>query len=212
MNLKNNKKYIIILILITLSGIVSWRSYFQTYRQEDTVSIHSFPTEINGWTSEEMPMTEKEYAILETRNTFVRRYISPDQTKEVYLYIVYSQTNRRVAHEPELCYAGGGLTMVKKFKDSFQSQGKQYFAQNLLFEQGYRKDIVFYWFKVGNIFTDNYLYQQIQIAIKSLLGQSSSSALIRLSAITVNDGIPKATADIKEFAEMIIPLLEKHLP
>ncbi len=213
MNIKSlDKKYIFILVLLTLSGVISWRSYFKTFVQQDTVNISTFPTEINGWTSIDLPLSDKEYAILETRNAFVRRYISPDQTKAVFLYIIYSQTNRKVAHEPELCYAGGGLTMVKKFKDSFTFQNKTYFAQNLLFEQGNRKDVVFYWFKVGNFYTDNYLYQQIQIAIKSLLGQPASSALIRLSAVTLDNNIAKAESDIKEFAGLIMPYLDEYLP
>ncbi len=210
--MKIDKKYILIIILLILAGITSWRSYFQTYGQEDTVSIHTFPTEINGWTSIDIPLTEKEYSILETKNAFVRKYTSPDKSKEVFLYLIYSQTNRRVAHEPELCYSGGGLTLVRKFQDSFTYEGKTLHAQNLLFEQGNRKDIVFYWFKVGDTFTANYLMQQIQIAIKTLLRQPASSALIRLSAVTMDADVEKAQADIKEFARLIIPHLKKHLP
>jgi EpsI family protein len=207
-----DKKYIIIIILLVLAGFASWKNYFQTYRQKDTVSIHSFPEEIQGWTSEEIPMTEKEYAILETKNTFVRKYTSPDESKTVFLYVVYSQTNRRVAHEPELCYSGGGMTLVKKFQDTFTSGGRTYQAQHLRFEQGNRKDIVFYWFKVGDTFTASYLKQQILIAVKSLLGQPRSSALIRLSAVVLDHDTDKAVRDIKEFAGLIVPHLEQHLP
>ena len=33
-----------------------------------------FPKEIDGWTSEELTITDDEYAILETRNAFIREY------------------------------------------------------------------------------------------------------------------------------------------
>ena len=116
---KFDKKFIFILSLIFIAGGISWYSYLKEYTQKDTVNIHDFPKTIGAWQSEELTITEDEYAILETKNAFARRYFQ-DSGKEVYLFIVYSQHNRKVSHPPELCYTGSGMTLKNNTLEEIQ--------------------------------------------------------------------------------------------
>ncbi len=213
--MKNNQtKFILILILLLGVGSFSWSSFFKTYMQKDTVNIHLFPKIINGWPSEELNITDEEYAILETKNAFSRNYkLGPD--KEVMLFIVYSQNNRKVSHPPELCYSGSGLNLISQTKENLMKSNSTFRVNELVFEYGKSssKQKIFYWFKVGDSFTDSYWKQQILIAFKSLLHQSSSSALIRLSTIVKDPAqSEEATKSLEKFAEQIFPLLNQYLP
>lgn len=207
-----DKKIIFVIGLVLISGIVSWTTYLKDYKQEDTVSIHTFPKEINGWVSEEMTITDVEYAILETRNAFVRKYTGP-QGQEVYLFTVYSQNNRKVSHPPEVCYSGSGYQVSSNIIDTIPVPAKNMAitAHKLVLEHGEYKQIAYYWFKVGESFTPSYWKQQMLIAFKNLVGKPEGSALIRVSA-SVNGNEGKAVADIKEFTALMIPHIFEHLP
>ncbi len=208
------KSCIFIIALMLVSAAISWHLYFKVYSQKDTVSIHTFPKEIAGWTSEELPITDKEKAILETDNVFARRYTSP-QGKEVYLFIVYSQNNRKVSHPPEVCYTGSGATILSNVHDSFSVDPplNDINVNHVTVEQGRARQIFFYWFKVGDTFTPNYWKQQGLIAMKSFLSQPSSSALIRISTDTRTDKDDENAATLlKDFGRIILPFIQKHLP
>jgi len=205
--------YWFILVIFLAVGIVSWRVYFKNYRQSDTLSIHHFPKVIGEWVSEEVPISDDEKALLETNNVFVRRYTNVKE-EEVYLFIVYSQNNRKVSHPPEICYTGGGATILDKVRDTIASETEDSMVDvnRLKVERGRITQIFTYWFKVGNTFTPNYWKQQAMIAYKSLLGQPSSSALIRISSTVNNGKDSEATELIKKFGREIIPQLQQYLP
>ncbi len=209
----NNIKFIFIICLMICACLVSWNLYFKEYRQEDTVNIHTFPKTLSSWKSEEIPLTEREIAILETDNAFARKYSTLDG-KEVMFFTVYSENNRKVSHPPEICYMGNGVSVINKKMDPIYqfSPDSPINANRLILEQGRSKQVSYYWFKVGDTYTSNYWKQQMLIAIKSLLGQPSSSALIRVSAIAENNNFQKAEKDIKEFASLMLPQLSYFLP
>ena len=212
---KFEKNYFFIILLFIASAAISWHLYFKVYSQKDAVSIHTFPREIAGWTAEELPITDKEKAILETDNVFTRRYTNP-QGEEIYLFIVYSQNNRKVSHPPEVCYTGSGATILSNVHDSFSADSsalKDIKVNRVTVEQGRERQIFFYWFKVGDAFTPNYWKQQGLIALKSFLGQPASSALIRISiSARKEEDDANATQKLKDFGRMILPYLQKHLP
>lgn len=213
MKFKLDKSYIIILLLFLFAGILSWNLYFKVYRQEDTVNIHRFPREIGGWTSEDLPLTQKEKDILETDNVFVRRYQNPEG-REAYLFVIYSQNNRKVSHPPEICYTGGGAEILDSKHDSIllTDQDLEIKTNQLIVEKGGTKQVLFYWFKVGNSFTPNYWAQQGLIALKTFLRQPASSALIRISVTVHDNDLAKAAQQIKAFGQLIIPHLYTYLP
>jgi len=209
----NNFSYWFILALFLAVGTLSWRVYFKSYVQEDNLSIHHFPKVIDDWTSEDLPISDDEKALLETDNVFVRRYTNTDD-EEVFLFIVYSENNRKVSHPPEICYTGGGATILSNVPDSIQSDSEDLSVDvhRLKIERGRVIQIFAYWFKVGDSFTSSYWKQQSLIAYKSFLGQPASSALIRISSTVKDNNDANATKLIKKFGKLIIPHLKLYLP
>ena len=110
---KSSISYFVLILIFGITGAMAWNLFLKEYRGEDTINIAVFPREINLWSAEEYPITEREYEVLETRNVFVREYTSPKGQK-VMLFVVYSQNNRKISHPPEVCYTGGGHSVLSK--------------------------------------------------------------------------------------------------
>lgn len=199
--------------LFLVAGVVSWTLFFKEYRQKDTVNIHLFPQVIGGWTATELPITEDEYAILETRNAFARQYTHPDG-RTVYLLIVYSQNNRKVSHPPEVCYTGNGVTITSKKVAGLDLPApySTLKVNQLVLEQKGLQQVSNYWFKVGDVFTPSYWQQQFLIALKTLAGQPASSALIRMSANSEGNNQESAKQILEDFIRLIVPHLMEYLP
>lgn len=209
--MKKDFSYPLILLLFFIAGVLSWRMHFRVCRQQDTVNISSFPTRIGQWESEEIPLSEDELNILETKNVFVRKYSNPEG-QAIYLYIIYAQNNRKVSHPPEICYAGGGAVILENEQDFIVADGVNIVVNRLMVENNLISQIVFYWFKVGNSFTPNYWKQQVLVLLKAFLGQSASNALIRISVVVRNEDKAAAVIQAKKFGELIIPYINKYLP
>ncbi len=209
---KTGKEFAFILIIMGIACLVSWKLYFKTYTSSDTVNIHNFPRRLDSWTSRDLLIPEREYAIMETHNAFSRVYRHPSG-KEVFLYIVYSQTNRKVSQPPEISYTGSGVSVVSRIKEiNFLPSRKIINVNKLLLEQGDTRQVSYYWFKVGDSFTSSYWKQQSLVAWNTLLGKSASSALIRISATIETNDTQQAEQDVEEFSQLIIPALSTYLP
>jgi EpsI family protein len=201
-------------ITLGILMVLSWNLYFTNFSEKDTVKIIEFPKTIGSWTSEELPISKEDLSMLETDNAFVRRYTNRENGEEVYLYIVYSQHNRKVAHPPELCYTGAGVSIIQNVHDPIPVEFKSLTIPTnrlKLLRKNY-EHLAFYWFKVGEKFTANYWEEQILIAFNTLVGSKSGSSLIRVSADVVNDNQEKAIRNVKSFTNLITPALFQYLP
>ena len=96
----------------------------------DSLDIRIFPYVVGEWQGKELQVTEKEYDILETRNLISREYISSSDEK-VYLFIIYSETNRGVFHPPEVCMMGGGVKIVDKRSEKIDARGYRFSVNKL---------------------------------------------------------------------------------
>ena len=110
----NNKTFIFIAVILTAVAVFSLISYIPV--KPDAVmkiSITDFPKVIRGWKAQDIPLDERVYELLETKNLIMRNYINK-QGDSINCYIIYSQDNRKVAHPPEICLQGEGATVVEK--------------------------------------------------------------------------------------------------
>ncbi|MFH1282035.1 MAG: exosortase C-terminal domain/associated protein EpsI, partial [bacterium] len=156
----------------------------------------------------DIPIPENDYAILETRNLFVREYKNK-QGQFVYLYLIYSEDNRKVSHPPEICLLGSGMTIVEKNPIQLTSPIK---AMKLIVEKEKIPQMYIYWFKAGNVYTDNYIKQQMKIVIDRMLGKRTAGAMIRISTDLKTNDKEEAFNLLKSFSNEISPLLAKYIP
>ena len=121
-----------------------------------------------------------EYEILETRNLISRRYVNPLGEK-MFLFIIYSETNRSVFHPPEVCIIGSGGKIVDKKSEQVDAGKYKFLANKLYVGKGKAKDLVLYCYKAGNLYTDNFYLQQVYFAVHQLFRRHVRGATIRTS-------------------------------
>ena len=205
----NNKTFIIVISILAVVSIIGFVSYLPTrFDISLKVKVADFPMNVGEWQATDIPLSERDYEILETRNLIMREYKNT-KGNSVYLYIVYSEDNRKVSHPPEICLSGGGLSILNKASMQITDSIR---ATRLLTEKGDLRQLVIYWYKAANLNTDKYLKQQLKVVLDRTLGKRTSCALIRVSTDIRGEGEAAALGLIKSFAKEIEPLLAKYVP
>lgn len=194
---KNTIGYIAIIILLAISSFFSINLFFKEKTSHDNVNITSFPLVVDDWRGEDLPITEKEYDILETRNLISREYSSPGGEK-IHLFVIYSETNRSVFHPPEVCMIGSGMEITDKRTEKVDLDESSFMTNKLYAEKGAYKQLALYSYKAGNIYTSNYYFQQAYLALHQIFGKQIPGATIRAS-MQIRGDEKSALATLKSF-------------
>ncbi len=204
---RNTIGYVIIIILLSITCVLSIKLFFRSRTDRDILDIHTFPYTVGAWKGKDLEITEKEYRILETRNLISREYVNPEQ-KKLYFFIVYSETNRSVFHPPEVCLMGSGITISAKKTEIIDIDGKRFTANKLYLERKNARDIALYSYKAGNLYTDNFFIQQAYFALNQVIGKRRGGATIRV-AMPIGETEKITLAVLKSFMTDAIKALEK---
>ncbi len=209
--MKNSKQFIVTLSILLVALAVSLPSYLIVPSAKEEVLVSKLPLQIGEWQGRDLPVEERAFEILETRNLVLREYAKGDT--KVYLYIIYSQDNRKVSHPPEVCFEGSGITIVNKDKIQLELVGgKNIFANKLLVEKDGINNTIVYWYKAGEYHIDNYLKQQLRIALSRLQLKRTSGALIRISAEVMPSTPDRALEDVRAFAKDVSAYFSSIIP
>ncbi|MFA5156288.1 MAG: exosortase C-terminal domain/associated protein EpsI [Candidatus Omnitrophota bacterium] len=207
----SNKNFIIVICVLALACAVGFLSYSSFGRSNSPeVQMASFPMTIGEWKGTDIPLRERDYEILETRNLIMRDYINQKTADKVNLYIIYSQDNRKAAHPPEICYTGGGANTITE--KSVVPVTDSISANRFVIENKDFRQLVVYWFKSTDFSTYSYFRQQLKAAIDHMFRKKTSSAMIRISATLKDDDQSPAFNRIKAFCSEIEPLIKKYVP
>lgn len=177
---KNTIGYISLISLLCIASFFSLNLYFQQRSAHDKVDIKAFPYTIGEWKGTDIGVTEDEYGILETRNLISREYVNPSNDR-IWLFIIYSETNRSVFHPPEVCFMGSGVKLLDKKIEKIP-YGESFISANKLYTQ--KSDyngISLYCYKVSNFHTDNYYLQQAYFALNQLFRRHVRGATIHIA-------------------------------
>jgi len=205
----NNKTFIVVICILAIVSVIGFMAYLPARTDIGTkIKVADFPKVIGEWRGEDMPVDERSYEILETRNLFVRNYKN-SKGDSIRFFIVYSEDNRKVSHPPEVCLLGSGATIVDKQSLLVTPSIK---GNKIIVEDKDSREMVIYWFKAGKLNTDQYLRQQLKIVLDRMFGKRTSGALIRLSTDIKGDEEQAALSLMKSFCNQIEPLLAKHVP
>lgn len=205
----SNKTFYIVIIVLAIVTTIGFMNYLPArFDAAEGIRVEKFPTTVGEWTSTEIPLSERDYEILETKNLFMRDYEN-SKGQVVNFYLIYSEDNRKVSHPPEVCYMGSGVTIADKTQTQITDSIR---ANKLLVEMADSRQIVVYWYKAGDLHTNNYLRQQLKTVIDRTFGKRTSGALIRLS-VDLKDGDEDAGLElIRSFFAEVEPILDEYVP
>ena len=202
------KNWIVSSLLFLVVGAITFH-FFQIQRSEsDLRDIRLIPMQIGEWTARNLKITEREYEILETENLFSREYQNP-QGESMSLFVIYSETNRRVCHPPIVCLIGSGATVAKSTKETLSLSNQELPVNHLVTTVGRREYLVLYWYMLGKEFTNDYFTQQFRWVFKQMTHKGVGGALIRV--ITPISGTEEETLErAKRFVQELLPILTKE--
>jgi len=208
-------RVIVTAVLFIVSTFILWLGFYYNAENYNKHFAEKIPIEIDGMKSREILMDQRTLDILETEDVFYREYSKKDEPP-IYLCVIFSENNRKVAHPPELCLSGGGNVVEEKREIYINNTMKKKFdAQRLIVDQRHSKWMYVYWYKTGKFFSSRYMLQQLLAAVTQLIYRKSSCALIRVSMrIPVGEEQPyEATQDkMVSFCQKVIPLTVEYLP
>jgi EpsI family protein len=198
-NRNNPAGFLTVIALLSITGFLSLNLYFQQRTARDKLDIRVFPYVIGDWQGKDLEITEQEYQILETRNLISREYLHPGGEK-LYLFIIYSETNRAVFHPPEVCLIGSGVKIVDK-KSEVINDGSRRFSVNMVYtEKDDFRGIALFCYKAADLYTDNFYRQQLHFTFNQLLGRHKGGATIRVFApIPIEKNEEASLAALKSF-------------
>jgi EpsI family protein len=164
------------------------------------------PATLGSWTYlYDREPTPEEIRILETKAIITRTY-GRGGDRTVDLSVTYAPDNRRVAHPPELCYKGGGWTVEDHAVLDVPLEDGALAVNRLLLIRGGHRLVLLYWFKAGPVYTEGYWHMQWLNIWNQLLNRRSSSALLRVSAMSPGPAEDDVTTDmLRQFAALALP-------
>ncbi len=206
----NTKNFIIVSLTLLVFAILSLSVYLpHQYDASQEPQMSAFPVNIGEWEGKDVPVSERDYAILATKNLIMREYTPAGQELPVLFYLIYSGDNRKSIHPPEICYTGGGSTIQAKKVVPLTARIK---ANKFTILSNNHREMVAYWFRVNGLNTASFLEQQIKTATQRTFRSQSSGAMLRLSTPVISGKEDEAFSRIKAFASQIEPLLDKYIP
>ena len=199
------KQWVVSVLLLFIVGMVAFRFYQMQRLEKDVRDIREIPIKIGQWKAQELPIKEHDYEILETRNLVLRDY-RDKKGESVHLFVIYSETNRRVCHPPVVCLIGSGFQVTKSEKETLSLAGRT-FTVNRLIAKGAKKDqLVLFWYMLGDEFTDDYVTQQLRWVLKQATGKPLGGAMIRI-VTPITEDEAQAFERAKRFLQELIPVL-----
>ena len=189
-------------------GGLSEKLFLGSFEEQGTAHVSRIPYELGPWRGKDIPLDERTYEILETREVLCREYrVADPAVPAVDLVVVFAQANRKASHPPEVCYIGSGAHVNRKSIEPLQVSP----ANRLLVSHGRTQTVVLYWYLVGPRLTTSYYGQQAGILWAQLTGRPAQGAMIRCSTpVAEKESQEEAMTRLKGFAESnLLLILEK---
>lgn len=202
---------IIMILSVILLDFVSRAENVQPNKPFST-----FPKRIGEWTGEEERFDQRVYDLLGVDDSLLCNYQTPDG-RQVQLYVGYYQSQREgdLIHSPRHCLPGAGWNIIHTSLDELvlpsTNPGKTKVIK-LILQKGAQQQVVLYWFQARGRFIASEYLQKIYLVLDSITRHRTDEAFVRLIA-PVLDGREERTLEyIKDFAALIIPVLQDYIP
>lgn len=204
----------IVAAMAVVGAVSGWR-FFGPTQEGAAAQVAGIPHRIGQWQGTDMPVEERTYEILETRDVLYRAYRHPRERAGVDLCIVFSATNRKAPHPPEVCYTGSGAHVDRRPPEILrfaENGGVRDLQGNCLgVVRGGTRELVLYWYLAGKELTTRYYGQQAKLLWAQLLGRPTQAAMIRYSTVIHEESSEQAMERLKMFAQRSLPVILDQL-
>jgi EpsI family protein len=176
----------------------------------------AFPKQFDKWVGTEARFDEEIYEKLGVDDSFLGNYYTADH-RQVQLYVGFYQSQREgdIIHSPRNCMSGSGWNIIRTSKITLPnpaSKSGKFNAAVLILQNGREKQVALYWFQSRGRFISSEYMQKIYLVIDSITRHRTDGSFVRLIATVKNDNEETALKNLTDFAKLIIPALNEHIP
>ena len=178
--------------------------------------LSTFPVEIGDWLGQETRFDQEIYDAVGVDDSFLCNYQSSDG-RQVQLYIGFYQSQREgdLIHSPKNCMPGGGWNIIRTSLEDLtipDSNPENIKLIKLDLQKGDQRQIVLYWFQSRGRFISSEYLQKIYLVIDSITRHRTDGSFVRLISPVRNGYEEKTLEELKDFAKLLIPVLQEYLP
>jgi EpsI family protein len=199
-------------LILVLSAWTSNSALFSQATHIDSDVTRNISSQLGVWHEvQSSEVSASEIRGLETRDIIKRTYFNGSRTIELVVAYI-AKSNRKSAHAQEACLRGSGAMVGSVNRRNLKAN--PVYATVISIDNGTNQSWVYYWYKIGNTYTSDYLKSSFMMFMGGLVGKKTHGAsLIRLLTPTVK-GEPEADVQmrIEDFTRELLPELEKNLP
>ena len=176
----------------------------------------TFPKQIGEWRGIEQRFDDRIYEVLGVDDSYLATYRNSNGG-QVELYIGFYQSQREgdLIHSPKNCMPGAGWKIVSSSIEELDVSDTGYDKIKTIrfkLKKGIHQQAVLYWFQSrGRIISSEYL-QKIYLVIDSITRKRTDGSFVRLIAPIHNGEEEKTVEYIKEFGQLIFPILTEYIP
>jgi len=176
----------------------------------------NFPKQIGEWVGKEERFDQEIYDLLGVDDSFLCNY-NTRKGGQVNLYVGFYQSQREgdTIHSPRHCMPGAGWNIIDTSSEQLTIPNRKpakIKVARLTLEKGTQRQVVLYWFQSrGRIIRSEYM-DKVYLVMDSIAKRRTDGSFVRLIAPAINGDEGKAIKDLKEFAQVLIPLLGEYIP
>lgn len=176
----------------------------------------SFPAQIQGWESRNVPIAPDIRAVLGPGEFVERLYNRKDAIAPVDLFLAYfpSQRTGDTMHSPKNCLPGGGWVPISASHLSLADPGGKPFVVNrYLIGKGLDRMLVLYWFDEQGRKVASEYWAKAYLVTDAIRENRTDGALIRVATpLAPGENPASAERRVVQFTEHILPLLPTYIP
>lgn len=173
--------------------------------------VAKLPVALAGWSSRDVPLIERHYELLETRDVVLRDFAAADGSAAVLACVAVAGPAHKAAHPPEICYRGQGWTIEQQQEWQLALAGRVRPFQELVVAQGGERLLVWSWYRVGDEETESWWREQWLALAARVARDDAPAALLRFSTPLGREGIDAARLRLARFLAQFLPAADAAL-
>ena len=176
----------------------------------------TFPKQIGEWVGKEDHFDKRIYDVVGVDDSLLCSYTTSDG-RQGHLYIGFYRSQREgdLIHSPKHCMPGAGWNIIQVSLEELiipnHNPGRIKLIK-LVLKKGAQRQVVLYWFQSRGRFISSEYMQKIYLVIDSIIKHRTDGSFVRLIAPVINGDEEKTVKDLKDFAKLLIPILQEYIP
>jgi len=183
---KSDKKFWIALLLILLTGFITFR-LGTTQDRLIKGDIQHFSLQFNGWRGADLTMSSDAISLIQPDMFLFRNYERDKKIINVFIGYYENLDKSDLAHSPLVCYPGSGWIIHDKKDIVLNMRGCDLEFTQLQIKKGDIQNLVIYGYRAGKLTTGSLIKARLHLIKHKIFNNVSNNAFIRFSTDLNND-------------------------